>query len=25
IEVFEKYPNIARWFEQVSARDAFQS
>ncbi|MBE3898853.1 glutathione S-transferase [Vibrio parahaemolyticus] len=25
IEVFEKYPNIARWFEQVSARDVFQS
>ncbi|HCE2219530.1 TPA: glutathione S-transferase [Vibrio parahaemolyticus] len=25
IEVFEKYTNIARWFEQVSARDAFQS
>ncbi|EGQ8503472.1 glutathione S-transferase [Vibrio parahaemolyticus] len=25
IEVCEKYPNIARWFEQVSARDAFQS
>ncbi|MEF1261410.1 glutathione S-transferase [Vibrio harveyi] len=25
IEVFETYPNIARWFEQVSVREAFQS
>lgn len=24
IEVFETYPNIARWFEQVSVREAFQ-
>ncbi|SUP36226.1 glutathione S-transferase [Vibrio owensii] len=24
IEVFETYPNIARWFEQVSVREGFQ-
>lgn len=24
IEVFETYPNIARWFEQVSVRETFQ-